>query len=370
MVTLLQPTDNYDIYRHNRTSAAKGRHLAKSLAGGYPLMKLKMAPPRITFPGEELVLDVDNQLDQILDANRMGLLKEKLGNWLSWQQPAIVQTIGPFDPDVWHRLGEMRRSVMDLCVDWLRSSSDDRIAIVLRNRNVRPAGIGQTDQRDPEAQEWFNLGEGRLAELNRISPPWYAGGFGHPDHVADFEYWSKMAQFSVGELTCLSVGIEPKEYPGKRLKELSKSSDRPKFWKPQQFILLRYEQLNRTFDRHGHDRSVSPNNFLDWVDQFEFPVHPEFLGLLRRFHGQRDEAKALINVRKTDRREVDSIAILFTAMAIDLLGYVPGAARSPIPKEIGEIVASLGMTITEETIRKYLRIGEDFISPEWKPEKR
>lgn len=315
-------------------------------------------------------MGVDNQLDQMLDADRMGLLREKLGKWLSWQQPAIVQTIGPFDPDVWDRFAKLHRSVVDTCVDWLESSSDDRIAVVLRNRNVRSPGIGQPDQRDPEAREWFNLGEGKLADLNRTLPPWYAGGFGHPDHVADFEYWTRMSQVSVGELTCLSVGIEPKEFPDPKLKELSKSSDRPKFWKPQQFILLRYEQLKRKFDRHGHDRSVSPNDFLEWVDQFEFPVHPEFLDLLRRFHGQRDEANASSKVLKTDRREIDSIAMLFTAMAIDQLGYVPGAPRSPIPKEIRDLAAKLGMSLTEETIRKYLRIGATFISPDWKPEKR
>ena len=182
-------------------------------------------------------MDADDRPDEVLDADRMGLLNEKMGKCLTWQPPAIVQTVGPFDPDVWERMGELRRSVMDLCVDWLRSSSDERIAIVLRNRNVRPPGLGQTDQRDPEAREWFNLGEKEISDLKRTSPPWYAGGFGHPDHVADFEYWSKMPQLSVGELTCLSVGIEPKEYPGTKLRDLCKSSERPKFWKPQQFIL-------------------------------------------------------------------------------------------------------------------------------------
>lgn len=311
-----------------------------------------------------------NQLNPMLDADRLGLLKEKLGKWLSWQQPIIVQTIGPFDPDVWVRFGELHRSVADLCVSWLQSSSDERIATVLRNRNVRSPGFGQTDPRDPQAREWFSLCEGKLADLTRLLPPWYAGGFGHPDHVADFEYWSRMPQLSVGELTCLSVGIEPTEYPDTNLRDLCKSKDRAKFCKPQQFILLRYEQLKRKFDRHGHDRSVSPAEFLDWVKQFEFPVHPEFLDLLRRFHDQPDEGKASIKVLKTDRREIDSIAMLFTAMAIDQLGYAPGQARSPIPKEIGQLAAELGMTITDETIRKYLRIGEQFISSDWKPGKR
>ena len=236
---------------------AKARHLPKALAGGRSLRNSERPQFESRCQREEQVLGADRQTNQILDADRMGLLEAKLGKWLSWRQPTIVQTIGPFDPDVWDRFAKLHQSVVDTCVDWLHSSSDERIAVVLRNRNVRSPGFGQTDQREPEAREWFGLCEGKLADLNRAGPPWYAGGFGHPDHIADFEYWARMPQLSVSELTCLSVGIEPKEYPGAKLKELCHSSDRPKFWQPQQFILLRYEQLKRTFDRHGQDRSVS-----------------------------------------------------------------------------------------------------------------
>jgi hypothetical protein len=315
-------------------------------------------------------LRADYQLDQMLDADRMGLLKEKLGKWLSWRQPLIVSTIGPFDPDVWNRFGEVHRSVVDTCVDWLRSSSDERIAIVLRNRSIRPPGIGQTDQRDPEALEWFRLVEGMLADLNRNLPPWHGGGFGHPDHVADFEYWSRMPTFSVSELTCLSIGIRPADFSKKDLQDLCGSRDRPKFGQALEFLLLRYEQLRRKFDPHSHDRSTSPSAFLEWADRVEFPVHTEFLGLLRRFHGEREEAKPSSTPLKEDRREVASIAKLFTAMAIEQFGYVPRQARSPTPKEICELAAGLGMSITEETIRKYLRIGEGFISEDWKPGRR
>lgn len=326
-----------------------------------------MAPVRITFDKEDLLLGTANQSDEVLDADRMGLLEEKLGKWLSWNRPEIVQTIGPFEPEVWDRFGEVHRSVVDRCVDWLRSSSDERIAIVLRNRSIRPPGIGQRDQRDQEAREWFSLCAEELADLNRTLPPWYAGGFGHPDHVADFEYWSRMPLHSVSELTCLSVGIEPAEYPNKKLMDLCQSNDRPKFWSPQQFLLLRYEQLKRKFDRYNHNGTVLPRDFIDWAEQFEFEVHPGFFAPLKRLHLREDSAASAISERKQDKREVDSVAQLLTALAIDQLGYVPGQARSPIPKEIGEMVASLGMTITEETIRKYLRIGAGFISPDWKP---
>lgn len=70
---------------------------------------------------------------------------------------------------------------------------------------------------------------------------------------------------------------------------------------------------------------------------------------------------------KPDRREIDSVAQLFTAMAIDYLGYRPSDARSSIPKEIAELAASMGMTISDDTVRKYLKLGAKFIDPAWEP---
>jgi len=41
-------------------------------------------------------------------------------------------------------------------------------------------------------------------------PNWMLGGFGHPEYVADFEYWGQMAKFELHEALLLSVGIEPR----------------------------------------------------------------------------------------------------------------------------------------------------------------
>ena len=61
------------------------------------------------------------------------------------------------------------------------------------------------------------------------------------------------------------------------------------------------------------------------------------------------------------------IAQLFTAMAIDQLGYNPRDSRGPIPKEIAEIIAEMGLAVSDDTVRKYLRIGSRQIPSEWKP---
>ena len=179
-----------------------------------------------------------------------------------------------------------------------------------------------------------------------------------------------MPKFDLGELTCLSVGISPTEYSWEQLFKMTKSRERAQFWPAVEFLVKRFEQLQRKFGLHGPDSSVRPADFIEWATHFEFEVDPGFWEPLKRFHVPKKTPEvAAGRAVKPDKREVDSIAQLFTAMAIDQLGYVPGQARSPIPKEIGAIVAGLGMTISDETIRKYLRIGASFISPDWKPEK-
>ena len=200
-------------------------------------------------------------------------------------------------------------------------------------------------------------------------PSWHAGGFGHPDHAADFGYWTKMPQFDLGELTCLSVGICPTEFSTTKLYELSLSKERHKFSAEIKYLVLRFELFKRNFDPYERNAATSPDKFIEWVDQFQEDVHPDFLRPLRAFQLKQDMATDAPTIGKLDKREVDTIAQLFTALAIDYLGYKPRQPRSPIPKEIANLAASMGMTVTDETVRKYLRNGERFIAHDWVPPK-
>ena len=69
--------------------------------------------------------------------------------------------------------------------------------------------------------------------------------------------------------------------------------------------------------------------------------------------------------KRPDKREVDKIAQILTAIAISELGYRPGAKRSPIPKEIADSAANMGLEISDDTIRKYLKIGASFLPDDW-----
>lgn len=292
------------------------------------------------------------------DQRRQKLLEAKLGDLLTWTKPEIAETIGPHDPSIFERYDTLRQRVISGCVEELRQYSDNQISSLL----------GETPDDSGDARSRWN--DFLRHEIRRLNPPppWYAGGFGHPDHVADFEYWSRMANFTGHELLCLSVGAEPASFKQTDIEKFS-MGDLSRLRPTVQFLVRRSEQLNRQFSHGNRALRVSPRIFVYWAGRVAFEAHPEFLRLLRLHHveGAHQPARASAPERQ-DPREVDKIAQLFTAMAIDHLGYDPKQARSPIPKEIADLAASMGLEVSSDTVRKYLKLGASFIADDWKPE--
>jgi hypothetical protein len=294
------------------------------------------------------------------DPQRKRLLSLKLRELLTWEKPVLFPTLGPFDPAAFDLFDEHRMKLIVSCVDKLANYTSAEI------ENILESGGSPT----ANAHGWPRFLVDEISSLSRRVPPWHIGGFGHPDHVADFDHWTKMPRFRVSELCALSMGINPGHFSWVQLNDLSSSKNRPHFDKPLEWLLKRFEQLHRRFSHSGRDTEVMPLEFLQWAERFEFEVHPGFLVPLQKFHPAQPASSPAAKTKKPDKREVDSIAQLFTAMAIDYLGYNPKQARSPATKEIAEFAASLGMKISEDTALKYLRIGARFISEDWTPKQR
>lgn len=291
---------------------------------------------------------------------RQELLQSKLGVLLTWTKPDIAETVGPYDPSVFDEFDELRSAVVKECREVLEEFSEVEIAVLADRSSEDPTGV---------QDRWRELREEEVRRLRRLPPPWYAGGFGHSDKVADFAYWSRMANFAIHELLCLSVGVEPASFEEDWLIKCG-DDDVDRLWKPLRFLLRRREQLVRQFSLGTPRPRVSPLSFLSWVDKVTFETHPEFLRLVRKHHAGAGTREGLWSSgpAQEDKREVDKIAQLFAAMAIDQLGYDPKQARSPIPKEIADLAASMGLSVSDDTVRKYLRLGASRIPDDWKRE--
>jgi hypothetical protein len=304
-------------------------------------------------------MTVETATVEDMDPERQRLLQAKFGRLLAWSPPQIVASLGPFRPEAFEQFDGDLQQLIKRCRERLAEYSNEQIAKILKGPR----------EGSEDAKQWNDFLSNDLFLLEKRLPPWHAGGFGHPDHVADFPYWAKMPGFDVGELTCLSVGISPADFPSSTLSDLSRGNKRHELSVEIEFLVKRFELFLRIFNPHMRNVSIAPKTFIAWVDRFEEDVHPAFIGQLRKFHLDRETPANTPVVAKVDKREIDTIAQLFTAMAIDYLGYKPRQSRSPIPKEIAGLAASMGMQVTDDTVRKYLRLGEKFIPDEWQPPK-
>lgn len=293
---------------------------------------------------------------------RQTLLEAKFGDLLFWEKPTIERTIGPFNPSVFDHFENVRNNLVSQSERTLLSFSPEEVFLLTDVNLDDPQG---------KRTSWRGFLRDEIKKLQKQKPSWIAGGFGHPEYQADFDYWGKMEQFECHEALILSVGIEPKLFDENRLTDIVKRSKWETQIEPVDYLVKRREQFVRKFpvSDYGSLR-VGPDFLFNWFTEIALDVHPSFLDALR-FRVNRNaptsNATALTVKQKTDRREIDKIAQLFTAMAIDHLGYDPKALRSPAPKEIANLAAEMGLRITDETVRKYLKLGAKFIAEDWEP---
>lgn len=87
---------------------------------------------------------------------------------------------------------------------------------------------------------------------------------------------------------------------------------------------------------------IEKDSFNEWVKQFaDAPTLEKPLGT----------------------REKDTLLKILIGMAMKGYGFDPAAARSQTPKEITDDMAKLGLIVTDDTVRKYLKQAADTVLP-------
>jgi len=294
-----------------------------------------------------------------LDPERQKLLSDKLGRLLNWKRPEIVRITGPFIPDAFDAFDEQRRETIELCQDRLVQFSDEQIAL-LRGR--------QTKDQTHLFRAWDSFASGEISRLRNSRPPWWAGGLGHPDFFADFDYWARMPHFTVPEAVSLSVGLEPRQTNDEFYYDLDKNRN-AKLDDVMRFLIGRFDLMVRRFDPRKSGWTVNPVDFIAWADEFSVEVPDAFLAKLRQFHAPTSVANSEKSEAKAeDKREIQKLHELVIAMAIDAYGYDPCEAKSKIPKEICDAAAGLGISIHPDTVRKHLKQSAKVLPPDWNAE--
>ncbi|UWR09967.1 hypothetical protein [Sulfitobacter mediterraneus] len=288
------------------------------------------------------------------------LLKRKLGTLPDWIPPKIVRSVGPFEPEIFDEILERRTEVFTACREKLASLTDAEFHSLISSDTLRPNQF---------ERDWERFKEAEIEKMQQIEPAWYAGGFGHPAYAADFEYWSQSPHYTNHEALLLSLGVEPKHFTERQIDTMEETVKKgTELWPSLHYMLRRREQFRRQFPWQFDASRINPQNLFAWFELIDLEIPEEFTSRYVTHSKGRPNDNEDQRDKPTHRREIDTVAQLFTVMAIEYYGYRPQAARSPTPKEIVEAAAKVGIAISDDTVRKYLRLGASFISPDWKPD--
>ena len=210
--------------------------------------------------------------------------------------------------------------------------------------------------------------------------------FNLPHVNADFEYWSKAVHWSLDEAIALSFGKEPEKVNWENVKPYTKISQFAYQYQRRRDLAKRALPWKQLFD------PVLPVIFIAWAkrNELDFPAELEAAVTSRGtqvadWKTLHDEQKARADAAEADFVEVletleqmrqapktkelstkerESLLKLVIVMALDGYGYDPAASRSPIPKEIADQLATRGLSLDVDTVRKFLKEAKELLPPQ------
>ena len=195
---------------------------------------------------------------------------------------------------------------------------------------------------------------------------------------ADFVYWSKIPRWTLEEATALSFGKAPEFV----------NSDRVEVYQGQSSFADDYSKRRSPCFARRRPRScrilVSPAEFIAWAEQTGVALPQEMVDAVRASAGRiedrrslaaerdelREEVKRLkgeaVREKPLSTRERETLLKIILGMAIKGYVYNPAAGRSNTPKEIADDLATLGISVSDDTVRQKLKDAFDTV--ELKPE--
>ncbi|QYK39828.1 MAG: hypothetical protein KF887_10100 [Paracoccaceae bacterium] len=310
------------------------------------------------------MVDDDERADLI-----QRIIDGALGPLAQWRRPVSHPSVGPAFPEVFDRFEQD--------ISQMRTALENRLALW----SMAELGDIQIESEAPGLNPLFDKG-GRLsrlaADLQRLKnhvPADFLGGWSVGGKEIDLPYWTAFQSVALDEAVFLSLGREPRK------------ANIDAFWarygqSDEEDTMLYFLEDRRELianamgcDPESGKGRVVLKSFLDWVEETRLPIDTGFHQALRtRFlpEGGSSGAEAMPPApvgnpdnRMIESRERNSLAKLITAMAIDGYNFDPKTPRSHVPKKLEGIAALLGLEITADTIRKYLRLGAQYLPDGW-----
>lgn len=206
---------------------------------------------------------------------------------------------------------------------------------------------------------------------------------------ADFDYWSKMAHWTLDEAVALSFGKSPDVVNQKTLSSVgSWQSPFVQEYNKTMELAQRAIPWKKLFD------PVMPSLFIRWAQETGIPIPDELVDnvaarsaalvdwkqmyedLLEKSTNDLRSATEVIawkeakiaelvsqvpNKNELGTREKESLLKLVISMAVGGYGFDPTAGRSSIPQEIADDLAKQGIPMDVDTVRKWLKIAAELL---------
>ncbi|MFN3252310.1 hypothetical protein [Roseibium album] len=196
-----------------------------------------------------------------------------------------------------------------------------------------------------------------LAEQERQRP------YNQRSATPDYNYWAKLSFWSPDECAALSLGRDPRVANWDAIKEYTKTSEFAEAYEARREIFVRAEAMGQL------STSTVPSVFLTWANQMQVSVPEELVAAVRELETlisdqkpnnhpeqkRQQQSEKTLQEKHIATRERESLLKLVIGMAIGGYGYDPKASRTSTAKEIVSDLQQRGLSLDEDTVRKYLK---------------
>lgn len=219
-----------------------------------------------------------------------------------------------------------------------------------------------------------------------------------PSADADFEYWTQVAHWTIEETAALSLGKDPERVSTKTL------------WPYRNFVFGRqYARRLELCKRAQGARklyplleegalinplAVLPKYFLRWATDIGLEIPERLKEAVIQRHGPPDQRRPNFDYRDIAEtsalkarvafleqelaksppkpkpqsavtRERNTLLKIILGLAMDQYGYQPHAPRNATAGEIAGDLDGQGISVSEDTVRKYLNDASEFAPPRY-----
>ncbi|WP_305989284.1 hypothetical protein [Roseibium sp. MMSF_3544] len=212
-------------------------------------------------------------------------------------------------------------------------------------------------QLSAEIEKQQSIKKAKLAEQERQRP------YNQKGAKPDYNYWAKLSYWSSDECAALSLGRDPRVANWDAIKANTKTSEFAAAFEERREICARAATMGQL------SASSAPSAFLTWANQMQVSVPDELVAAVEELetqisdqksnhlpeHNRQQQSGKTLQEKHLATRERESLLKLVISMAIGGYGYDPKASRSSTAKDIASDLQQIGLSLDEDTVRKYLK---------------